>query len=122
MRPVATRRATIALLLAYEGIVALWVYYGFRHPGNGGAIGAIAWAAATVAGVALGAYGRSWWLLLAPIAAPLFAIPAGDYPDSELPVWYVVPVAIPALAFWIAVGVVVVKLLRRRSARHRRAS
>lgn len=107
--------------MAYEGIVALWIYYGFRRA-ESGATGAGAWAAVAVAGVVLGAYGRSWWLVLAPMVAPLFAIPAGDYPDSELPVWYLVPAALPALAFWIAVGVIVAKLLRRRSARRRCAS
>jgi hypothetical protein len=108
------RSATPAALVGYEAVVAVWIYAGFRH-GSGGTRGLVIWAVAAVAGIALGAYGRSWWLLLAPVAAPLFAIPAGDYPNGELPVWLAVLPAVPALAFWIAVGVGAARLRARRS-------
>ena len=117
----AVAPALVALLVAYEGVVALWIYYGFRA-GDAGALGAALWVAVGLAGVALGAYGGAWRLLLAPLPAPLFAIPAGDYHAGELPVWYVVPLALPALALWIAVGIVANKLLRRRADRQRGAS
>jgi hypothetical protein len=112
----AVRPAAVVLLLAYEGVLAAWIYVGFRHAG-GGAAGAAAAAGVILLGVALGASGCSWWPLLAPIAAPLFAVPAGEYRHSELPVWYLAPLVVPALAFWIAVGVVARKLRRRRSGR-----
>ena len=107
---------TIALLVAYEGVVALWIYFAFRQS-DGGALGVVVTVAAGLAGVVLGGYRGEWRLLLAPLPALLFAIPAGDYHHGELPVWLVVLPALPALAFWIAVGVVVRKLLRRRAER-----
>lgn len=119
VRSIAARPATIALLLAYEGFVALWIYHGLRTA-EGGMIGVGVGVATAVLGFALGLYGRSWWLVLAPVAAPFFAIPAGDYPGREIPVWYVAALALPTLALEIAAGIGSIKLFRRYSARRRR--
>jgi hypothetical protein len=107
-----------ANLVAYETVLGLWIYDDFRVE-HAGALGAILWVALVLAGVVLGAYGGRWWYLLAPLPAPLLALPAGDYHGGELPVWLVVPLALPALALSIAIGVTVSK--RRRRAAGRRA-
>lgn len=106
---------TLSLLVAYEVVVGLWIFYGFRDE-HAGALGAALWAATALAGVVLGAYGGAWRYLLAPLLAPLLALPAGDYHGGELAVWYVVPLALPALVLPIAIGVAVSK--RRRAAGH----
>lgn len=121
MISVAARLGALALLLAYEGLVALWIYYVLR-PAEIDALGVAVATATAVAGIVLGAYGRSWWLVLAPAAAPLFAIPAGDYHrGTEVPVWYAAALlGFPGLALWIAVGVASIKLFKRYSAGRRR--
>ena len=116
MRRVAAP-TTLALLVAYEAVVGLWIYFDFRVA-HAGALGVFLWAAAELAGLVLGAYGGAWRFLLAPLPAPLLAVPAGDYQGGELPVWLVVPLALPALALSIAVGVVAGKRRRRRRAAH----
>ena len=113
----AVAPATLALLVAYEAVVGLWIYYDFRVA-HAGALGVFLWAAAELAGLVLGAYGGAWRFVLAPLPAPLLAVPAGDYPGGELPVWLVVPLALPALALPIAVGVIAGKRMRRRRAAH----
>ena len=113
----AVASATLALLVAYEAVVGLWIYFDFRVA-HAGALGVALWVAAELAGLVLGAYGGAWWFLLAPLPAPLLAVPAGDYQGGELPVWLLVPLALPALALPIAVGVVAGKRMRRRRAAH----
>jgi hypothetical protein len=113
----AVAPATLALLVAYEAGVGLWIYYDFREA-HAGALGVALWAATELAGLVLGAYGGAWRFLLAPLPAPLLAVPAGDYQGGELPVWLLVPLALPALALPIAVGVVAGKRMRRRRAAH----
>ena len=61
----AVAPATLALLVAYEAGVGLWIYYGFRE-GHAGALGVALWATAELAGLVLGAYGGAWRFLLAP--------------------------------------------------------
>jgi hypothetical protein len=113
----AVAPATLALLVAYEAVVGLWIYYDFREA-HAGALGVALWAATELAGLVLGAYGGAWRFLLAPLPAPLLAVSAGDYQGGELPVWLLVPLALPALALPIAVGVVAGKRMRRRRAAH----
>ena len=60
----AVAPATLALLVAYEAVVGLWIYYDFRVA-HAGALGVFLWAAAELAGLVLGAYGGAWRFLLA---------------------------------------------------------
>jgi hypothetical protein len=106
--------STFVAVVAYEVVVALWLYVGVRHSAAG------AWdvplqLAVITAGVALGFFLGTWWALAAGALLPVLALPGGDYRGDESPLWLVMFLYVPVLAFWIAVGVGLQRLARRRA-------